>query len=80
MQYYLETANKVYTVFYRLIAAATITFSKTNCVATKRGRLLYEGGYYTRVATKPLWRTQAAVSMRYLHGKKFKYNIATYIN
>ena len=34
-----------YTVFYRLIAEATITFSKTNCAATKRGRLLYEGGY-----------------------------------
>ena len=33
------------TVIYRLIAAATITFSKLKGAATKRGRLLYEGGH-----------------------------------
>ena len=34
-----------YTVFYWLIAVATITFSEQKGVATKRGQLLYEGGH-----------------------------------
>ena len=35
----------MYTVIYRLIAAATITFSKLKGVASKQGQLLYEGGH-----------------------------------
>ena len=32
-------------LIYRLIAMATITFSKRKGAATKRGRILYEGGH-----------------------------------
>ena len=35
----------IYTVIYRLIAAATITFSQLKGAATKQGWLLYEGGH-----------------------------------
>ena len=43
-------AENIATVTYRLIAAATITFSKRKCVAaTKQVKLLYEA------AIKPLW-------------------------
>ena len=35
----------LYTVIYRLIAAATITFSQLKGAATKQGWLLYEGGH-----------------------------------
>ena len=33
-----------------------------------------------RAATKPLLRTRAVASMWYLRGKKFRYNIATYVH
>ena len=38
MQYFLS--YKVHAIFYQLIATATITFSKTNYAASKRGKLL----------------------------------------
>ena len=60
----VHQTKSLHTIFYQLIATATIAFNKTNYAATKRGRLRYECGYYTRVATKPLWGTQAA-SMQY---------------
>ena len=38
-------ARILQTVIYRIIAAATITFSKRKSAATKRGWLLYEGSH-----------------------------------
>ena len=39
----VHQAKSLHTVLYQLIATVTIAFSKTNCVATKRGWLLYVG-------------------------------------
>ena len=40
-----ELTLATYTIIYRLIATAAITFSKRKGMATKQGRLLYESGH-----------------------------------
>ena len=60
-----------YTIFYWLIAAATITFTKTSCVATKWGRLLNISGQpeqrhlYSTYVAKSLGMTKLQTLISY---------------
>ena len=65
----MSILTEAHALIYWLIAMAPITFSKTNCAATS----------YMRAATKPLWKTRAAVTIWYLHDKKFRYHISPYV-